>query len=125
MYMEWSEWKEKYQETHNPLLLEFLHAVPWVFEAMTEEMWNSVSTVLDMIPETRTMKGDAFELYAQVILAMDCFDKRSEIGEELVKFLKASLNVKYEARFITSDDILNLKIILANSKGVMDFLSQI
>ena len=123
--MEWNEWKEKYQNSHNPLLLEFLHAVPWVFEAMDEAMWNSVSTVLDMIPETRTMNGDAFELYAQVILAMDCFDKRSEIGGELVAFLKASLNVKYESRFITNDDILNLKIILGTTKGVNEFLSQI
>lgn len=127
--MEFIQWirKEKKKAYLNSLLLEFLESHPFIYDMLSgvDDVWSSISIVLDMIPTSRNMKGDAFELYCHVIMAMNAFKKQTRAGELLITFLKTKLNIiKYE-KHITQDDVMNLRIALETSKGVNDFLDKI
>ena len=127
--MEFGKWIviQQSKETINPMLLDFLLRNPWIYDMFDDtDMWEVVGCVLDMIPENRIMKADAWELYSHVVVAMNCFKKHDRVGRLLIEYLKENIQIiKKESRYITNDDILDLRIILETSKGVNDFLDHI
>jgi len=110
----------------NFLLIMFLEKYPFVFDLYgNSDVWLHVSSVLDMLPENMTIKKDAFELYAHVLMAMNCFKEHPDSCKLLIDWLKDNLTIIRARRHITRDDIIDLRILLETSEGVNDFLDKI